>query len=144
MTSLDHLPSVGLAELNSTAELLTRTDRKYVVPAVDLDVVVAGVPGLRILEVGGRRSSRYDSTYLDTVDLASFSAAAHRRRRRWKVRTRTYADSGERWLEVKTRGVRGATVKDRLPHDARDVSGQAGTWVRDRLAAAHVDRRADG
>lgn len=138
MTRLDHLPPVGLAELNRTAGLLTRTDRKYVVPAADLDVVVAGVPGLRVLEVGGRRSSRYDSTYLDTVGLASWSAAAHRRRRRWKVRTRTYADSGERWLEVKTRGVRGATVKERLPHDARDVAGPAGTWVRERLAAAHV------
>lgn len=134
----DRLPAVGLAELNAAAALLTRVDRKYVVPAADLDALVTGVPGLRVLEVDGRRTSRYESTYLDTVDLASWSGAAHARRRRWKVRTRLYADSGERWLEVKTRGLRGTTVKERLPHDGDDVIGAAGAWVRDRLRTAGV------
>ncbi|GIM62464.1 VTC domain-containing protein [Planomonospora venezuelensis] len=143
MKALDHLPAVTLAELNDRAELLTRTDRKYVIATEDLDAVITwlyptGMAGLRVLEIDGRRSSRYESTYLDTVGLDSWSAAAHPRRRRWKVRTRVYADTGERWLEVKTRGLRGTTVKERLPHDAPDVSGPAAAWVRDRLGAAHV------
>ena len=138
MKDMDHLSAVTLAELNDRAELLTRTDRKYVIAAQDLDAVVTCVLGLRVLEIDGRRSSRYESTYLDTVGLDSWSAAAHPRRRRWKVRTRVYADTGERWLEVKTRGLRGTTVKERLPHDAPDVSGPAAAWVRDRLGAAHV------
>ena len=104
--------------------------------------MVTGHPRpVRVLEVDGRRSSRYESTYLDTVDLDSWTAAATRRRRRWKVRSRVYADTGERWLEVKTRGLRGATVKERLPHDGPDVSGHADAWVRDRLGAARVARR---
>jgi hypothetical protein len=41
--------------------------------------------------------------------------AARRRRRRFKVRTRTYLDSGASWLEVKTRDGRGRTVKTRIP-----------------------------
>lgn len=141
MSTLDRLPAVSLAEVNAEAALLTRVDRKYVVPVADLDVVLTGVAGLRALEIDARRSSRYESTYLDTVDLDSWSASAHRRRRRWKVRTRTYADSGERWLEVKTRGARGATVKERLPHPGDDDLGvpvEAGGWVRERLGAAHV------
>ncbi|MCF6376685.1 polyphosphate polymerase domain-containing protein [Nocardioides KLBMP 9356] len=141
MTVLGRLPAVTLGEVNTEAALLTRIDRKYVLPADDLDAVLTGIPGLRALEIDGRRSSRYESTYLDTVDLDSWSGAAHRRRRRWKVRTRTYADTGERWLEVKTRGPRGTTVKERLPHPGHDdlgVPSCADAWVRDRLGAAHV------
>lgn len=143
MDAVEVLPTVSLAELNAQASLLTRVDRKYVIEAGELDAVLtgpcdSGVAGLRVLEIDGRRSSRYESTYLDTVDLDSWAGAAHRRRRRWKVRTRTYADTGERWLEVKTRGRRGVTVKERLPHDAHELSGPAGAWVRDRLGAAHV------
>ncbi len=143
MTPVDdvgRLPTVTLAELNAEAELLTRVDRKYVIATGELDAVVTGIPGLRVLEIEGRRSSRYESTYLDTVDLDSWTASAHRRRRRWKVRTREYADTGERWLEVKTRGRRGETIKERLPHDGRgsDLSDTAGGWVRGRLDAAQV------
>ncbi|RYB89374.1 polyphosphate polymerase domain-containing protein [Nocardioides glacieisoli] len=141
MSAVDHLPAVSLAEVNADAELLTRIDRKYVVPAADLDAVLTGIQSLRVLEIDGRRCSRYESTYLDTVHLDSWSASAHRRRRRWKVRTRTYADTGERWLEVKTRGLRGTTVKERLPHPGADdlvVPAAADAWVRDRLGAAHV------
>lgn len=145
MTPVDavaHLPALGLDELNETAELLTRVDRKYVVPEADLAAIIAGVPGLRALEVAGRRTSRYESTYLDTSDLASWAASAQARRRRWKVRTRVYADSGECWLEVKTRGGRGVTVKDRLPCDLADrddITGPAAGWVADRLADAGIE-----
>ena len=140
---IDHLPAVSLDELNAGAELLTRVDRKYVVPACELDAVVTGLhppgrTGLRVLEIDGRRESSYESTYLDTVALDSWTGAAHQRRRRWKVRIRTYADTGERWLEVKTRGPRGTTVKERLPYDGTDVAGPAADWVRGRLAAAYV------
>ena len=138
---INRLPTVGLAELDAEAALLTRTDRKYVVPAVELDAMVTGVPGLRVLAVDGRRASRYESTYLDTVDLASWTAAAHRRRRRWKVRHRVYADTGACWLEVKTRGPRGTTVKERFAHpggDPTEVSGAADAWVTARLGAADV------
>ncbi len=141
MGAIDRLPGVSLAELNEEAALLTRIDRKYVIASAELDAVLTDIPGLRVLDIDGRRSSRYESTYLDTVDLDSWTAAAHRRRRRWKVRTRVYADSGECWLEVKTRGRRGVTVKERLPHDRADhldVSAATGQWVRDRLGAAHV------
>lgn len=142
-SAVDRLPSVTLIELDAEAALLTRIDRKYVIPTGELDAIVTGLhpcgrDGLRVLEVDGRRASRYESTYLDTVELDSWTAAAHGRRRRWKVRTRVYADTGERWLEVKTRGRRGATVKERLPHPGVEVSDAAGRWLRERLGAACV------
>jgi len=146
MTSVDALeaavatlPTVGLDELNADAALLTRTDRKYVVPAEDLGSLLAGLDGVRVLTIDGRRTASYESTYLDTTELDSWSAAAHPRRRRWKVRTRLYADTGECWLEVKTRGSRGVTVKERLPYEhatREEVSSAATAWVADRLVAA--------
>ena len=71
----------------------------------------------RILQIDDRRPFDYESVYFDTPDLTSYLLAAHRRRRRFKIRTRTYLDSAECWLEVKTRDKRGHTVKYRRQHD---------------------------
>lgn len=61
---------------------------------------------------------------LPTVGLDSYLLAAHGRRRRYKVRTRTYVDSAISFLEVKTEGAREATVKERMA-----AAGSAGMVV---------------
>ena len=43
--------------------------------------------------------------------------AARPRRRRFKLRTRSYLDTGSSYLEIKTRGARGTTVKERDEYD---------------------------
>jgi hypothetical protein len=112
------LPPIGLDELTERAALQTRVDRKYLVPAGEVDGVLAGVgPDTMVLEIDGARSFGYESVYFDTPDLVSYLLAARRRRRRFKVRTRTYLDSCRCWLEVKTRGSRGHTVKHRLEYE---------------------------
>jgi VTC domain len=114
MSGLDRFGAVGLEELVAEASLLTRVDRKYVVPAADLDRVLAGLDDrTRVLEIDRRRAFAYESVYFDTPDLLSFRMAAQPRRRRFKVRTRSYLDTGSAYLELKTRGARGATVKAR-------------------------------
>src|SRR5688500_15968124 len=116
---LARLPGIGLAELIDRAALLTRVDRKYVLPQHDAWALVGQLgPLARVLDIGGLRQFRYTSVYFDTADLTSFRSAAHRRRCRFKIRTRTYLDSGECWLEVKTRGTRAGTVKTRHPYRA--------------------------
>jgi len=111
------LTTVTLDELNHEAELQTRTDRKYIVSAEVLGELVdnSGV-ALAALEIEGQRSFAYESVYFDTPDYALYRAAAHRRRRRYKVRTRTYLDSGVSMLEVKSKGRRKATIKHRQSH----------------------------
>ena len=113
---LGNLESVGLAELNSEASLLTRKDRKYLVP-VSLARLLVDQSDVRVLEIDGRRTFRYESIYFDTPARVSYLAAAHKRRRRFKVRTRSYLDSGICALEVKTRERRGLTEKHRLPYE---------------------------
>lgn len=142
--SLADLAPITLADLAAQAELLTRVDRKYVVPAA----VIAGWlerigAATRVLEIDGRRTFGYRSCYWDTAGLDSFRTSGQGRRRRFKVRSRTYLDTGATFLEVKTRGPRGTTVKERLPHPAPtgsrlDTLGSA--YVAQRLRAAAIDR----
>jgi hypothetical protein len=111
------LAPISLDELVSEAALLTRLDRKYLIPAGELPGVLDAMPGdVRMLEIEGRRGFAYRSVYFDTAGLDAYLAAARGRRRRFKIRIRTYVDSGLEFLEVKTRGGRGMTVKERIPY----------------------------
>ena len=70
---------IGLDELVDRAALMTRVDRKYVVPVDRLEPVLAGlVPHARALEIAGRRDFGYASTYYDDAALTSFHLAAQR------------------------------------------------------------------
>ena len=118
---LRRLDPIGLDDLVGRAELLTRHDRKYVVGDEDPAELLRFVPrDHRVLEVEGRRSFRYDTTYLDTPDLRSYRDAAHARPVRWKIRNRTYRDDFQAWTEVKLRDRRGRTVKHRHPRTVTD------------------------
>ena len=140
--STNHLTTTTLAELNSAAGLLTRVDRKYLVPLTCAQNLVDGLaPHARILAIDERRRFSYTSTYFDTPGLEAFMLAARKRRRRFKVRTRTYLDSGLCFLEVKTRGARGTTVKRRMGYHADDASrltGPGRAFVAACLAGAGV------
>ncbi|WP_040166517.1 polyphosphate polymerase domain-containing protein [Microbacterium gorillae] len=129
MNSLAHLEPITLDELILEAALLTRVDRKYVVPRSALPTLLAAVPeDTRVLEIDGSRAFGYASMYFDTPDLLSFRMAALGRRRRFKVRTRSYLDTGGNFLEIKTKGARGTTQKDRGEYD-----GDPSTLTRDAL-----------
>ena len=140
--STNHLTTTTLAELNSAAGLLTRVDRKYLVPLTCAQNVVDGLaPHARVLAIDERRRFSYTSTYFDTPGLEAFMLAARKRRRRFKVRTRTYLDSGLCFLEVKTCGARGSTVKRRMGYYADDASrltGPGRAFVAACLAGAGV------
>ena len=112
------LAPLTLEQVLAVADLQTRTDRKYLVPPEVFGRLVDALgAGLGILEIDGARRFRYESVYFDTPALDSYLGAAHGRRRRSKVRTRSYLDSGDCMVEVKTRGGRGETVKTRMPYD---------------------------
>ncbi|MFJ4105724.1 polyphosphate polymerase domain-containing protein [Amycolatopsis japonica] len=133
------LPSLSLAEVVATSGLMSRTDRKYVLPLNDF-LAVAEVLSLRCLEIDGQRVFGYSSTYFDTPDLAIFRAHRQDRRRRFKIRTRTYTDSADTYCELKVSGRRDETVKVRRPHPAEAAHGlttPALTFLDDALTAAY-------
>ncbi len=110
--------TISLEELNEQGSLLTRKDRKYIVP-LEVASEIASRDDLLVLEIDGLQTFRYESVYFDTPGRVSYLAAARKRRRRFKVRTRTYVDSGTCSLEVKTRERRGMTEKHRISYPLR-------------------------
>jgi hypothetical protein len=131
------MPTVALEQVVATADLQTRAERKYLVPA-DVFMRFTAIMGDRFaaLEMDGRRLFRYESVYFDTGGLAAYRQHAHGRRRRFKVRTRAYLDVADCVLEVKTEGGRGETIKERLPYgwtDRHQLTDQARRFALDRI-----------
>ena len=135
------LPSVQLIRLQSDAALLSRRERKYLVPVSVAASLVAALAGdARALQISDERSFRYESVYFDTPAGQSYLASARQRRHAFKVRTRTYVNSGDCILEVKLRGSRGQTTKSRLAYPANasgQLNGSALGFVAEVLGAGH-------
>jgi len=110
-------PVIDLSSLTGIAQE-QRRDRKYILTESEVSSFLAGLPRTSMaLRIDGECEFGYESMYFDTGDLMCFGLAAKSRRRRFKVRTRHYLVTDEQWLEVKTRGPRGMTVKDRTQFD---------------------------
>ncbi|MEU6573704.1 VTC domain-containing protein [Streptomyces sp. NPDC046805] len=139
---LTALRGATLAEVDAAAALQHRTDRKYLVPSARArDLVDRLAESHHVLDLSGRRTTSYHSTYFDTAELGAWRAHVQRRRRRWKVRTRLYAEDGLCRVEVKTKDGRGATVKHALRAPARaygQLDAQAAEFVDDVLVRAGI------
>ncbi|MEO7589472.1 MAG: polyphosphate polymerase domain-containing protein [Arachnia sp.] len=115
------LPEVSLCEINDTAPLMRRVDRKYALTPAEADAVLDFLPeGTRALTIDGQQEFDYLSTYFDTYAWDAYLLAARGRQHRFKVRIRHYDSTDEAYLEVKTRED-GQTVKRRVPHDPRSM-----------------------
>ncbi|MFE1881561.1 polyphosphate polymerase domain-containing protein [Streptomyces diastatochromogenes] len=139
---LARLRGATLAEVDAAAALQHRTDRKYL---IGLDRARAFVEGLadthHCLDLSGRRTTTYLSTYFDTPQLGAWRAHVQRRRHRWKVRTRLYAEDGLCRVEVKTKDGRGATVKHALratPQSYGQLDSRAAEFIDDVLRRSAI------
>ncbi|MFV0461420.1 MAG: VTC domain-containing protein [Actinomycetales bacterium] len=142
---VEDLDTIALDELVADAALTTRVDRKYLVPVAHAGQLVRGLGpvGARVLRIDGHREFGYRSEYYDTADLDCFYDAGQRRRRRFKVRTRHYLDTDGSYLEVKTRGPRGLTVKDRVQHDGLGLDRFALAFISDVLSRNSIEAPAE-
>ncbi|MEU6201443.1 polyphosphate polymerase domain-containing protein [Streptomyces sp. NPDC047061] len=140
---LSQLRGATLAEVDAAAALQHRVDRKYLVPLDRARRLVAHLADSHhVLDLGtGRRTTNYLSTYFDTPELGAWRGHVQQRRRRWKVRTRLYAEDGLCRVEVKTKDGRGATVKHALRVPAAEygeLSGSAAEFTESMLEQAGV------
>jgi hypothetical protein len=130
---------IDLAALNAKAAMLERIDNKYIVGAA---VVRRAVPDLTrhfdILQIDGTRAFTYETCYFDDRGLHSYFDHHQGRRKRAKVRTRKYLDTGLCFLEIKLKDKRGRTIKKRMAYDSAKhgtLDDQARTYVRDTYRA---------
>jgi hypothetical protein len=126
---------IGLEQLDAGAALRDRVDAKYVIPLAAFAALADRLVAThRALEIDGRRAFAYRSTYFDTPDLDAYRTHMQGRRRRYKCRSREYCDSGAFAFEVKLKGLRGRTVKHRMPHDGHELSDAALAFLHERVA----------
>ena len=113
------LVPLSLDDVLATADLQTRTDRKYIADPARLRSTARRARRRhgRARDRPASRPFRYESVYFDTPALDSYLGAAHGAGAGFKVRTRTYVDAGDCMLEVKVRSGRGETLKHRCPYD---------------------------
>ncbi|MCQ9344205.1 polyphosphate polymerase domain-containing protein [Corynebacterium kozikiae] len=139
------LQPISLEELISQAAMLTRVDRKYVLPRGEVQRIIQGLdPNTKTLVHNQKVPQAYRSTYFDTPGLTSFYMAARPRRRKFKVRTRSYVDSKIAFLEVKGTGPRGVTVKERIPYNfeaamSDELLPDVIPWLGSKLELAGMD-----
>ncbi|MBP3222544.1 MAG: VTC domain-containing protein [Actinomycetaceae bacterium] len=114
---------ISLEQMQRSASLLQRRDRKYVCDSVQSEHLFRSLESvdIKVLDINGRREFTYYSTYFDTPNFLSYHDAATNRRRRFKVRHRHYVNSGEHFLELKTKGGRSQGIKDRYLLSEDDV-----------------------
>ena len=115
---------ISLEDVISEAALQTRVDKKFLLTPEEFTALSERLGDqFKIMQIDGRRTFRYESVYFDTEDYDQYRAHRQGRRRRYKVRSRTYADTGLSMFEIKTKGLRGATVKHRVEQDL-DTAGE--------------------
>jgi hypothetical protein len=136
------LPPIDLADLEAVAALDNRFDRKYLVAPSDLASIVSHLDSKhRVLEIDDRRSFRYESVYFDTSTFDSYLMAARQRPSRFKVRVRSYLDTGGCNCEVKERLRDGSTRKQRWPYRSEDryrLTTESTHYLADKIPAEWV------
>jgi hypothetical protein len=111
-------PLLGFTPLSledlGNAALLDREETKFVLPENRLGSLLPGLePEYHILEIKGEKSFDYLSVYLDSPDRIFYHQHQSGTRPRWKIRLRTYLNTGISFLEVKQKDNRDQTHKTR-------------------------------
>lgn len=104
--TLDEMDGVGL---------LDRVDTKFVFcSGMLLPILEELFNDYRVLEVKGKRISRYDTTYLDTPLLDTYMLHQHGKLNRYKIRFRRYVETGQVYLETKFKNNKSRAIKTRV------------------------------
>lgn len=114
--------TISLDDVVENAALQTRVDKKFLLTPEQFTALTARLGDeFLVMQIDGLRTFRYRSTYFDTPDFEQYVAHRQGRRRKYKVRSRTYVDTDLCMFEVKTKGRRGTTVKHRREQSMADA-----------------------
>ena len=113
--SLSQFESMSIESLMDRAELMDRTDRKFVFHRKLLsDILNDCANEYRILEMQGQRMFEYETEYFDTPERLFYFQHHRGLGNRYKVRRRLYGGTGEEFIEVKHKTHKGNTQKLRV------------------------------
>lgn len=111
---LEQLAPITLDEM-SGIKLMNRTDTKFVTNKQKLAELLELVQGQYFAQqIGDKRIASYRTTYWDTFGHRFYLDHHNGHAPRQKIRIRTYMDSDDTFLEVKTKNNHGRTKKKRI------------------------------
>ncbi len=115
-----HIPFENIIQLNEMdqVKLMNRIDTKFWFHIEKLPEIFEMVKDdYYILEIKEQRKLTYSTVYFDTPEDSMYVAHHNGKLNRYKVRLRTYVDSGINFLEVKKKNNKGRTIKSRIESD---------------------------
>ena len=99
----------------SGIKLMNRTDTKFVTTVDRLKLLLMlAREDYRAQDIDGRRIASYYTAYFDTSDNNMYIVHQNGHAGRQKLRIRSYMDTGQNFLEVKTKNNHGRTKKKRM------------------------------
>lgn len=124
--SLSDFDGLTLADLDRVS-LQNRMDTKFVFHASLLPEILdkMQLAGYKTLSIDGVRAFRYSSVYFDTDDFSLYGRHATGKMNRYKVRRRSYVDTGGTFFEIKFKNNRGRTIKSRVGIDSANDMDKA-------------------
>ena len=112
---------VGLAGLNRRAALLDRMEDKYIIAVTALRRILSGLASeFDVLAIDDEVVFNYETIYFDSDDLVAYRDHAQGKRKRFKIRSRRYVESDRCFFEVKLKGIRGRTIKERMEYPSSE------------------------
>ncbi len=105
---------ISLSEMDSVS-LMDRQDTKFAAPESELLAILSKLKkDYFVLDINDNRISTYSSLYFDTVDNDNYVQHHKGRSNRYKLRYRSYVESGISFFEVKFKSNKGRTIKKRI------------------------------
>ncbi len=128
---LSEFSPIALSEMQGV-ELMDRADTKFVISRSELlSILPLMIPHYQVLEIGGIRTSSYETLYYDTPDFFFYTRHHNGKMNRLKIRKRRYVESNLNFLEVKFKTNRDQTKKDRtkLPEVSNTLSDAESAFI---------------
>lgn len=116
---LTQFDPISLHEMDNV-QLMNRVDTKFLIGLNQLPFILKNaVQHYRIVEIDGERISPYSSIYFDTEDAEMYTMHHNGKLNRYKIRMRSYVNSGDSFLEIKKKNNKGMTSKGRIKIDPK-------------------------
>ncbi len=111
---LEKFAPISLKKMDGV-KLMNRTDTKFTFNFNQFEEILNDISEFYyVLEIDGKRISRYKTLYYDTTKLNLYIKHHNGELNRYKIRHRTYIESNIGFLEVKFKNNKGRTIKDRI------------------------------
>lgn len=103
------------------AKLFDRIEVKFVFGIEELPLILKNLSKeYSLLNIAGTGIRSYENHYVDTPDLKMYIDHHNGKLNRYKLRFRTYGDTGNTFFEIKFKSNRGRTIKKRTEVQASD------------------------